>query len=287
MNVKKGIILAGGTGSRLYPLSIVINKHLLPISGKPMIYYPLSILMLSGIKDVLIISSSQDIYHFKKLLGNGENLGIKISYEIQMKPSGIAEAFLIGEKFIGKKPVSLILGDNIFHGFGFAKLAKNLTQKISGVRLISQKVTNPNRYGVIKYDKLKKPIKIIEKPKVFISNHAVTGYYHFDENVCDLAKKIKPSKRNELEISDLINLYFKNKNAEVFLLNRGTVWFDAGTPQSLIDANLYINTLEQRLGIGICCPEEVAYFKKFITLEELNSFKKKIKNTDYIKYFSK
>ena len=265
---RKGIILAGGTGSRLFPITRVVSKQLLPVYDKPMILYPLSTLMLAGIKDILIITTEEDLTKFKSFLGNGSNYGIKISYEIQPKPEGIAQAFLIGEKFIGNSPVALILGDNIFYGKGISSLLRNANKK-KEPSIFAYRVSDPERYGVVEFSKEGKVLGIEEKPKKPKSNFAITGMYFYDNSVVKKAKDIKFSHRGELEITDVNELYLKENNLTVELFDRGIAWLDTGTIDSLQEASSFIRTIEQRQGLKICCPEEISWRNGWIKNERL------------------
>ncbi len=282
----KGIILAGGKATRLYPITSTISKQLLPVYNKPMIYYPLSVLMLAGIKDILIISNSSTLPRLKDLFGNGNNLGINISYAEQEKPNGLAEAFIIGEKFIGKDNVALILGDNIFFGHGFSDILDKAKNRKNGATIFGYYVEDPCRYGIVELDKNKKPISIIEKPKKTKSNWAVPGLYFYDNSVIKIAKSIKPSARGELEITDVNKIYLKNKKLSVELLDRGFAWLDAGTYDSLLDSSLFIRTIEQRQGIMVGCLEEIAYKRGFINKKQLLERAKQL-NSVYTKYLVK
>ncbi|WP_372519778.1 glucose-1-phosphate thymidylyltransferase RfbA [Candidatus Ruminimicrobiellum ovillum] len=282
----KGIILAGGKATRLYPITSTISKQLLPVYNKPMIYYPLSVLMLAGIKDILIISNSSTLPRLKDLFGNGNNLGINISYAEQEKPNGLAEAFIIGEKFIGKDNVALILGDNIFFGHGFSDILDKAKNRKNGATIFGYYVEDPCRYGIVELDKNKKPISIIEKPKNPKSNWAVPGLYFYDNSVIKIAKSIKPSARGELEITDVNKIYLKNKKLSVELLDRGFAWLDAGTYDSLLDSSLFIRTIEQRQGIMVGCLEEIAYKRGFINKKQLLERAKQL-NSVYTKYLVK
>ena len=265
---RKGIILAGGTGSRLFPITRVVSKQLLPVYDKPMILYPLSTLMLAGIKDILIITTEEDLIKFKSFLGNGSNYGIKISYEIQPKPEGIAQAFLIGEKFIGNSPVALILGDNIFYGKGISSLLRNANKK-KEPSIFAYRVSDPERYGVVEFSKEGKVLGIEEKPQKPKSNFAITGMYFYDNSVVKKAKDIKFSHRGELEITDVNELYLKENNLTVELFDRGIAWLDTGTIDSLQEASSFIRTIEQRQGLKICCPEEISWRNGWINNERL------------------
>ena len=274
MSEYKAIILAAGRASRLFPITFAVNKQLLAIYDKPMIYYPLSVLMLSQIKDVLIITKKEDLKSFKSLLGNGKKLGMKISYATQEKPKGIADAFIIGEKFIGKSNCALILGDNIFYGQNFSEKLLSAKSRQNGATIFSYPVHDPQRYGVVELDKKNNPIKIVEKPKVPKSNLAVTGLYFYDNEIVNIAKSLKPSKRGELEITDVNKVYLKKKKLYMESFGRGFAWLDTGTPESLLTANIFIANIEQRQGLKIACLEEIAYLNKWI-----NKFKlKKLTN---------
>ena len=282
----KGIILAGGKATRLYPITSVISKQLLPVYNKPMVYYPLSVLMLAGIKDILIISNADTLPKLKELFGNGNDLGISICYEEQKAPNGLAEAFIIGEKFIGRDNVALILGDNIFYGHGFSKILENAAKKDSGATIFGYYVDDPQRYGIVELDGNKKPVSIVEKPKEPKSNWAVPGLYFYDNDVVKIAKTIKPSPRGELEITDINKIYLQQKKLSVELLGRGFAWLDAGTYNSLLDSSLFIRTIEERQGIMVGCLEEIAYKKGFINKEQLLKRAKTL-NSVYGKYLEK
>ena len=261
---RKGIILAGGTGSRLFPITKGISKQLIPVYDKPMIFYPLSTLMLAGIKDILIITTKEDLEIFTSFLGNGDNYGVKISYEIQLKPEGIAQAFIIGEKFIGNSPVALILGDNIFYGEGISSLLKSANKKkISSI--FAYQVSDPERYGVVEFSKDGEVIGIQEKPKDPKSKFAITGIYFYDNSVVAKAKEISSSPRGELEISDINEIYLKEGNLSVEVFARGIAWLDTGTVDSLHEASSFIRTIEHRQGLKICCPEEIAWRNGWIS----------------------
>jgi glucose-1-phosphate thymidylyltransferase len=284
--IKKGIILAGGTGSRLSPLTKVINKQLLPLYDKPLIFYPLSILMLAGIRDVLIITNPSEDINFKKILGDGSNFGIKIQYLAQQKPNGLPEAFIIGEKFINKQSVALILGDNFFYGQGFTKRLKQQTIIKSGSTIFTYKVNNPQDYGIVELKKNKiKSIK--EKPKNSKSDLAITGLYFFDKNVVNFSKKLKPSKRKELEIVDLIKKYSKIRKLKVEFMGRGSAWLDTGNAESLFETSQFISSIEKRQGIKIACLEEIAFNNKWITKSTVEKQIKFYGNCSYSKYLQK
>ena len=284
--IKKGIILAGGTGSRLSPLTKVTNKQLLPLYDKPLIFYPLSILMLAGIKDILIITNPNEDINFKKILGNGSNFGIKIQYLAQQKPNGLPEAFIIGEKFINKKNVALILGDNFFYGQGFVKRLKNKTKMKSGSTIFTYQVNNPQDYGVVEI-KNNKIIKIKEKPKKSKSNLAITGLYFFDKNVVNFSKKLRPSKRKELEIVDLLKKYLKIKKLKFEFMGRGSAWLDAGNVESLFETSQFISSIEKRQGLKIACLEEIALNNKWITTSIIKKQINFYGECNYSKYLKK
>ncbi len=282
----KGIILAGGAGSRLYPASLPISKILLPVYDKPMIYYPITTLLLAGIRDILIITNALDIQNFEKVLGTGEQIGVKFSYMVQDVPRGIADSFLIAEKFINKEPCALILGDNIFHGFGFSSMLKRVGQKTQGATVFGYAVNDPHRFGVVEFDENNRAISIEEKPQNPRSNYAVTGLYFYDKNVVDYAKTLKPSARGELEITDLNNIYLKNKQLDVEILGRGFAWLDTGTFESLLQAGNFIKSMEVNTGMKIACIEEVAWRMGYISTQDLSSLAKKY-NNGYGEYIEK
>ena len=284
--IKKGIILAGGKGSRLSPLTKVINKQLLPLYDKPLIFYPLSILMLAGIKDVLIITNPNEDINFKKILGNGSNFGIKIQYLTQQKPNGLPEAFIIGEKFINKQGVALILGDNFFYGQGFTKRLKQQTKAKLGSTIFAYQVNNPQDYGVIEIKK-NKILNIREKPIKSKSNLAITGLYFFDKKVVSFAKKLKLSKRKELEIVDLLNKYLKIKKLKVEFMGRGSAWLDTGSAESLFETSQFVSNIEKRQGLKIACLEEIALNNKWISKSTVNKQINFYGNCDYSKYLKK
>ena len=285
MNSKrKGIILSGGLGSRLYPLTKGISKQLMPVYDKPMIYYPLSTLMLSGIKDILIITTKYDLNSFQRLLGDGSQWGIKLNYLIQNKPEGIAQAFIIGEEFIGLSNCALILGDNLFHGQGFHDLLKKADSYENGCSLFCYPVKDPERYGVISFDERGNPNSIDEKPTHPKTNFAVTGLYFYDNSVIEKAKKLKFSSRGELEISSLNNMFLDEKQIHLFKMSRGSAWLDTGTFDSLQDAGIYIRTLEKRQGLKICCPEEIAWRNNWIKDSDLEKISQYQIKSGYGKY---
>jgi glucose-1-phosphate thymidylyltransferase len=279
----KGIILAGGKATRLYPVTKAVCKQLLPIYDKPMIYYPLSVLMLAGIRDIMIISTSKDIPRFQELLGNGRELGIHISYAVQPQPKGIAQSFIIGEKFIGKDSVCLILGDNVFYGYNLGEILQQASRLKKGAFILGYYVKYPQAYGVIEFDKNHNVKSIQEKPKKPKSNWAVTGIYFYDNDVVKIVKKITPSARGELEITDVNNAYLKRRALKAKMLGRGYAWLDTGTYDSLIDASVFIKTIEERQGLKIGCIEEVAYRMGYINKKQLQKLAKMI-NTNYGEY---
>lgn len=280
----KGIILAGGSGSRLYPITLSLSKQQLPIYDKPMVYYPLSVLMLAEIKDVLLISTPIDIDNYKKLLGDGKSLGINIDYAIQENPNGLAEAFIIGEEFIENDDVCLILGDNFFYGEGFSKKLQNIVSELKGATILSCKVNDPKSFGIVEFNEKKQILSIEEKPNNPKSNYAVTGLYFYNNSVVDIAKNIEPSSRGELEITSINQEYLKNDELSLDLLGRGFAWLDSGTHDGLLEASMFVSTIEKRTGTKIACLEEIAWNNKWISDDMILESAKKLKNSSYGKY---
>lgn len=280
----KGIVLAGGSGTRLYPMTKVVSKQLLPIYDKPMVYYPISVLMLSGIKNILIISTENDIPLYKSLLKDGSQFGCSFEYAIQKEPKGLAEAFIIGEGFIGKDKVAMILGDNIFFGQSFTNILERSAKFKEGAVLFAYKVKDPERFGIIEIDDKNNALSIEEKPKNPKSPYAVTGLYFYDNDVIDIAKSIKPSKRGELEITDVNKVYLENKNLKVEILGRGFAWLDTGTTDSLLKASEFVSTVQNLEGMQIACLEEIAYKKGWINKKDIEESANRLRNTDYGKY---
>jgi len=280
----KGIILAGGSGTRLYPLTLAISKQLLPVYDKPMIYYPLTALMLAGIRDILIITTPQDQDQFKRLLGDGAQFGVRLSYAVQPTPAGLAQAFIIGRDFIGDDRCALVLGDNIFYGHGFADMVRNAAARTSGATIFAYQVAEPKRYGVVTFDGAGRAISIEEKPQAPKSNWAVTGLYFYDNRVVDLAQKVRPSARGELEITTLNEMYMKLESLYVVMMGRGFAWLDTGTFDSLQDASEYMSTMERRQGLKISCPEEVALRLGFVTPGEMRTWVAHLGSNTYARY---
>ena len=274
----KGIILAGGTGSRLYPLTHVVSKQLLPIYDKPMVYYPLSTLMLAGIRELLVISSPKDLIHFEALLGSGEQLGINISYAVQDKPEGLAQSFTVGREFIGDDHVALVLGDNIFYGQGFRSMLKRASSQEHGATVFGYPVKDPERYGVVAFDKNDMPIELVEKPSHPPSNYAIPGLYFYDNQVVEIAANLEPSARGEYEITDVNREYLSRGQLRVEKFTRGFAWLDTGTHETLIQAGDFVQTIEQRQGLKIACIEEIAYLMEYIDLQQLDRLAQKIPN---------
>ena len=280
----KGIILAGGSGTRLYPVTKAISKQITPIYDKPMIYYPLSVLMLAGIKDILVISTPRDVVVFEELLGNGNDFGLNISYAIQEKPNGLAEAFLIGEKFIGNDSCALVLGDNIFYGHGFTGMLKEAEAKKVGATIFGYYVNNPKDFGVVEFDENGKAISLEEKPENPKSNYAIPGLYFYDNTVVEKAKKVKPSKRGELEITTLNEMYLNEGTLNVVSMGRGMAWLDTGTHDGLLEASNFVKTIQSRQSVMVACPEEIAYNNGWITKEKIKELAEPLIKSHYGKY---
>lgn len=283
----KGIILAGGSGTRLYPATLAINKQLLPIYDKPMVYYPLSVLMLAEIRDILLISTREHLPFYQRLLGDGSTWGIKLSYIIQEQPTGLAHAFILGREFVGGDQVALILGDNVFYGHGLSGELANAVAREDGATIFAYYVSEPSQYGVVKFDEAERPVDIVEKPTQFLSNWAVTGLYFYDNAVLDIAAGLRPSARGELEITDVNRRYMELGKLHIVKLGRGYAWLDTGTHDALLEAGQFVRSIQHRQGLLVGCPEEVAYMKRFITAKELRGLARNYDKTAYGRYLQR
>ena len=284
---RKGIILAGGSGTRLYPITQAISKQLMPVYDKPMIYYPMVTLMLSGIREILIISTSSDTPHFQKLLGDGSQWGLELQYVVQPSPDGLAQAFILGKSFINQQPSTLILGDNIFYGHELVNKLTRVSRQTNGATIFAYHVNDPEHYGVVEFNDKKRALSIEEKPQKPKSNYAVTGLYFYDQQVCDIASTIKPSKRNELEITDVNRIYLNQNQLDVEILGRGYAWLDTGTHDSLLEASGFISTLQKRQGLMVACPEEIAYRNNWIDAQDLERIASRLSKNSYGQYLKK